>query len=86
MITLEQAIAITEEYFCGVFDVKYCAHRFEYSKFEKRWYGIVYIDEPDWSNLYNGDASIHRPYEFYIDDSGKLTELSYVNSMNALVW
>ena len=86
MITLEQAIAITKEYFGNSFDARYCEHRFEYSVSEKRWYGIVYIDEPDWSNPYNGDASIHQPYEFYIDNSGKLTELNCVNSMNALVW
>lgn len=86
MISYEQAIAITEDYFNGYFKANYCEHRFEYSESEKRWYGIVYIDEPDWSNPYNGDASIHRPYEFYIDDSGKLTELNCVNSMNAFVW
>ena len=50
MITREQAIAIAEDYFNGDFKANYCEHRFEYAESEKRWYGIVYLHEPDWSN------------------------------------
>jgi hypothetical protein len=86
MITREQAIAIAEDYFNGDFKANYCEHRFEYAESEKRWYGIVYLHEPDWSNLYAGDTTLHIPYEFYIDESGKLTEMNYGYSMNELVW
>lgn len=84
MITHEQAVSIAEDYFRGDFKANYCEHRFEYSESEKRWYGIVYLNEPDWSNIYNGDAALHVPYEFYINDAGKLTELNCEYSMNAL--
>ena len=47
MITREQAISIAEDYFNGDFKANYCEHRFEYSESEKRWYGIVYLHEPD---------------------------------------
>ena len=86
MITREQAILIAEDYFRGDFKANYCEHRFEYSESEKRWYGIVYLHEPDWGNPYAGDTTLYIPYEFYIDDSGKLAEMNCVNSMNPLVW
>lgn len=86
MITREQAISIAEDYFNGDFKANYCEHRFEYSESEKRWYGIVYLHEPDWSNPYAGDTTLYIPYEFYIDESGKLTEMNYGYSMNELVW
>ena len=86
MITREQAIAIAEDYFNGDFKANYCEHRFEYAESEKRWYDIVYLHEPDWSNPYAGDTTLYIPYEFYIDESGKLTEMNCVNSMNELVW
>lgn len=86
MIRREQAILIAEDYFNGDFKANYCEHRFEYSESEKRWYGIVYLHEPDWGNPYAGDTTLYIPYEFYIDDSGKLTEMNYGYSMNELVW
>lgn len=86
MITREQAISIAEDYFNGDFKANYCEHRFEYAESEKRWYGIVYLHEPDWSNPYAGDTTLYIPYEFYIDESGKLTEMNYIYSMNELVW
>ena len=86
MITREQAIQIAEDYFNGDFKANYCEHRFEYSESEKRWYGIVYLHEPDWSNPYAGDTALYIPYEFYIGESGKLTEMNYGYSTNELVW
>ena len=86
MITREQAISIAEDYFNGALKANYCEHRFEYAESEKRWYGIVYLHEPDWSNPYAGDTTLYIPYEFYIDESGKLTEMNYGYSMNELVW
>lgn len=86
MITREQAIFIAEDYFNGDFKANYCEHCFKYVESEKRWYGIVYLYEPDWSNPYAGDTTLCIPYEFYIDESGKLTEMNYGYSTNELVW
>lgn len=86
MITREQAISIAEEYFKGDFNARVCERRFEYSESESRWYCVVYLYEPDWSNPYAGDATLRIPYEFYIDDSGKLTELNCEYSVNTLNW
>ena len=59
MITREQAIAIAEDYFNRDFKANYCEHRFEYAESEKRWYGIVYLHEPDWGNPYAGDTTLY---------------------------